>query len=1195
MKVAPAPLPLTATAPRTGGTRPLLQQLGPLAVVALAVADLVRSRWLDAPGEGFRFAPMGLGASLAFVLLSATLGFKLFRRAHPAWRILASGFCVLVGLMALRPIASQAFGAALGFEPTWLLRLAGSGGRLLSSQTGALLVITTFSFVALLSPLSARQRWRDGGIAAALAVQLFAIVAAISYTAGNPLASVDAWLRVLPHELAGIVALNALLLLQARATNRLRQWFFGSEVGAEPEDMPLPPDEKRAIALLAVAGGLALTASVAYLRVQTHRQQQQALETIQTLSDLKARQVVTWRRDRLAEARAIAKLPLLLEVITGAFDARGIAAARPRLEPWLAALRSNNLFSAAFILDRNLQTVAGAPRSKVIPSEVKERLAALHLATDVIELPPYVDEAGALHWDLLVPLRTEMNSALQGAIWLQTAPGNHITSQLSWWPDNFDTGQTVLWFRDGDRLTSLGGLKESSAVTANQAQPFGSTRLLSELPAYSLLGRSLRGEVALGEGLDHRGQSILGTTNIIRDSTWFLTSRVEAREVYATLRRDAWLVAGLLIGLLGTSGAATSWLWRQRQRNLVHDRVVAELEQKRLATRLGMVMRHANDMIFLTDENRRVVDANQVAVDTYGWTKEELLRLSTKDIRAPEALGTLAADAKLADTKEGAVYETVHRRKDGTTFPVEISVRQVELEGEHQVLSIIRDITERKKAAAALEKAHAHLQERVKELRCLYAISKLLAESDRPIGELLTAAAEIIPSGWRHSEVARTRITFQDRTHVSAGFVPTEWMQSADIVIAGKSVGSVDVCYLEQRSSFTTSPFMTDEQTLLNNIASQFSVMIERRHAEEKLRRLSSIIEQAPLSVVIINQAHTIEYVNPKLCAVMGYTKEEALGRNIWEFGTEELQPEVYPGLRRAVDANEVWTGELRSRKKNGEIFLENIVTAPLVDEHGVATHYVALKDDITAQKRFVAETTAMLAKERELSEMKSQFVSVASHEFRTPLAAATGSLELLERHAAKLTEAKRVELLARAQRSLGRLTEIMNNVLQLSRADSGRVKVKRMAVDLVQIVQDLIREVEAGDRSQHGFVFLPSGKGDAVPVDTNLFNHILSNLLGNAVRYSPAGTTIAVTLEVGEEGFVLTIADEGIGIPEAERDRVFEPFARGSNVGQIGGTGLGLNIVKRYVELMGGRIELLPSTRGACFRVSLPLQQPAA
>lgn len=226
---------------------------------------------------------------------------------------------------------------------------------------------------------------------------------------------------------------------------------------------------------------------------------------------------------------------------------------------------------------------------------------------------------------------------------------------------------------------------------------------------------------------------------------------------------------------------------------------------------------------------------------------------------------------------------------------------------------------------------------------------------------------------------------------------------------------------------------------------------------------------------------------------------------------------------------------------------------------------------------------------------MKSQFISVASHEFRTPLAAAVGSLELLERHAGKLSETKRLELLARSQRSLSRLTTIMNDVLQLSRADSGRIKVKRMDVDVVQFVRDIVHEVQAGDGEQHRFEVQRTGEPSVVPVDTNLVHHILSNLVGNAVRYSPAGTAVTVHLEIGGDAFTLRVADEGIGIPESDRERIFEPFVRGSNVGQIGGTGLGLNIVKRYAELMGGSVELLPSARGAIFRVFVPFQQPAS
>src|SRR6187551_2104183 len=184
--------------------------------------------------------------------------------------------------------------------------------------------------------------------------------------------------------------------------------------------------------------------------------------------------------------------------------------------------------------------------------------------------------------------------------------------------------------------------------------------------------------------------------------------------------------------------------------------------------------------------------------------------------------------------------------------------------------------------------------------------------------------------------------------------------------------------------------------------------MIERKRTEEKLSQLSSIIEQAPLSVVITDLTGGIEYVNPKFCAVTGYAPEEMLGQQARMLWSDEMPPEALHDLRRTITANQVWTGEVRSRRKNGDRYLENIVIAPLSGDDGRVTHYVALKDDITAQKRFEAETTAMLQQERKISEMKSQFISVTSHEFRTPLAAAVGSLELLERHSDKMTPDKR-------------------------------------------------------------------------------------------------------------------------------------------------------------------------------------------
>jgi signal transduction histidine kinase len=259
---------------------------------------------------------------------------------------------------------------------------------------------------------------------------------------------------------------------------------------------------------------------------------------------------------------------------------------------------------------------------------------------------------------------------------------------------------------------------------------------------------------------------------------------------------------------------------------------------------------------------------------------------------------------------------------------------------------------------------------------------------------------------------------------------------------------------------------------------------------------------------------------------------------------------------------------------------------------NGELEQRVALRTaELAARTR---EIETLLEREHELSGMKSQFITVASHEFRTPLAAAVGSLELLQHHADRLPEAKRGELLARIQAALARLTSIMNDMVMINRADSGQMKVTRMEVDLGRFVTDVVHDAEANDHQRHVFAFQQTGGSDVVTADTSLLHHILSNLIENAVQFSPAGSRISVTLDVGAQAYSVTVTDEGIGIPELDRARIFEPFVRGSNVGQIGGTGLGLNIVKRYTELMGGRIELRPAERGAIFHVSIPFHQPA-
>lgn len=359
------------------------------------------------------------------------------------------------------------------------------------------------------------------------------------------------------------------------------------------------------------------------------------------------------------------------------------------------------------------------------------------------------------------------------------------------------------------------------------------------------------------------------------------------------------------------------------------------------------------------------------------------------------------------------------------------------------------------------------------------------------------------------------------------------------------------------------------------------SVVEDEKAAAGELRKLSAVIEQAPLSVVITDLTGAIEYVNPRFSLVSGYTPAEVLGRNPRVFKSGGTSPEVYRAMWQTLSRGGVWTGELINRTKSGEVYLEAVVIAPVADEQGRATHYVALKDDITAKQRHEAELTAKLAREHELSEMKTRFISVTSHEFRTPMAAAMGSVEILSNHLDRLAPEKRRELLDRITSSLHRMTVMLDDILLLNRMDANRVPVQLTPVDLHSFAKNVLEEIRLGDRDAHRFELSATGETAAVVTDPSLLHHILSNLLSNAVRYSPAGTLITLRLAVAAGRTQIAVEDQGIGVPAADRARIFEPFERGSNVGSVKGTGLGLNIVKRMAGLLGGTVALADADGG--------------
>src|SRR6266571_1246323 len=293
------------------------------------------------------------------------------------------------------------------------------------------------------------------------------------------------------------------------------------------------------------------------------------------------------------------------------------------------------------------------------------------------------------------------------------------------------------------------------------------------------------------------------------------------------------------------------------------------------------------------------------------------------------------------------------------------------------------------------------------------------------------------------------------------------------------------------------------------------------------------------------------------------------------------------------MSSNRALIETLRYSREN-ERLLEQVKE----QEEGRPLRMTGVNVDIDDSKRAEVELLAAVQREKELSEMKSKFVSTASHEFRTPLATMLSSAELLEHYAESLSPAERVNILQTIQGSAKRMSEMIDDVLTLGRVESGVLKLNLGPTNLRELCSRVVSEFRIAQGKQHIITLDDRFDRPDATLDERLLRHILNNLLSNAVKYSPPGSEVTFSLSRRDERAAIEIQDRGIGIPLEDQPRMFESFHRASNVENRPGTGLGLAIVKKAVELHGGEISLTSAVgSGTRFTVMIPLRpikQPA-
>jgi signal transduction histidine kinase len=289
---------------------------------------------------------------------------------------------------------------------------------------------------------------------------------------------------------------------------------------------------------------------------------------------------------------------------------------------------------------------------------------------------------------------------------------------------------------------------------------------------------------------------------------------------------------------------------------------------------------------------------------------------------------------------------------------------------------------------------------------------------------------------------------------------------------------------------------------------------------------------------------------------------------------------------------------EYHLRRIDGTTFWAEVGSIPIryQDQPSALVVIVDMSDRRRAEEqRLAAERLRVeVEQQQRIIQMKDHFVSRVSHEFRTPLTVISTSNELLQHYMDRISPERRDDHFNKIRNQARFMEEMLDDLLTLSKARAGLLEFNPRTVDLAHFTRELMAEFEERYAHTHHFHLIAEGADTTFPVDERLLRHMLNNLLVNAVKYSPDGGQVRVELRTMPDEARIVISDQGIGIPNEHRERLFETFYRAPNVGKIPGTGLGLSIVRESVDAHGGTIHVVSIPgQGTAFTIRLPRRKP--
>ena len=912
-------------------------------------------------------------------------------------------------------------------------------------------------------------------------------------------------------------------------------------------------------------------------------------DELMSVNDLKSMQIVNWRLERMSNARAIFNIPLFSKYIRDCLQNPGDTRLLKEFLLTLETIRNVYRLESVTAMDtrQNIISFTGKYANKIDQNEKKPIEEALKENRIIFSDLHRHDDNPEIHMDIFIPinLRPPGKETRVGLIRLHINPSEFLYPLIKSWPLSSKSGETLLVARQGDDVVFLNELRFSRDTALDLKFPINTPGLPAAL--------AVQGVEKPIFGKDYRGVSVLAVAKKIPDSSWYLVSKIDMKELRAPLVFIEWLAALTTIFFVLFAGALIASYWNKKDADYYQLQYQMELDKKAFEKHYKYITQYANDIILLSDSDLHLVYVNDKAVATYGYSREEMIGKDISNLRPPDKREELRTIINMLT--DGKLFETVHVRKDGSEFPVELSSRLIDIEGKKYYQGIIRDISERKKLEQRMEafftESPAGLSI-VDDQQRFVKINKKMADfNGYPV----------------EAHIGKTLMELVPKLAPQLVSIHKEIIDSGKPLL-NKEISGETPLHPGQVRHWIGSYFPVPGDDIRRRYVGSIVVEItDLKRAQEELRRArdqaKKYFDIAGTMFVVLDREERVILMNKKGYDMFGYNENELFGKNWFDVClSPDARPKVKETFHEILKGNiapvEYYENEIIT--KNGERRIVAFHNSLLTNEKGEITGTLSSGEDITDRRKAeenvfrlneeleqrVKERTAQL----EISNKDLEAFSYSvSHDLRAPLRAMDRfSRMLIEDHSKSLdSEGKRIlNVIISSARDMSKL---IDDLLAFSRVSRRELKSAELNTgEIVKTVIDEIMSLNPGRKIDFKVNPMPPIRGDGT-----MIRRVFTNLIDNSVKFTRMKDTARIEIgftPAGKENEFF-VKDNGAGFDMQFADKLFGVFQRLHSDAEFEGTGVGLAIVERTISRHGGKVraEGKPG-EGAAFYFTLPV-----